>query len=192
MTRKGGGGATSNVVFNYGHCTIPRHLRDIVITEYGIADLRSKCDADIAKALINIADSRFQEGLLAETKAAGKIEDGYQIPAAFRNNTPASLETRLAPLRRLGLFPTFPLGTDFEPQELQLIKALKAVKAQAVKLKWWEKLKYVGQSRDNPAVPAEAEPYLERVGLTAPNDIQDKVTRLLLARQLEKQKAWPL
>ena len=36
---------TSNVVSNYGHITIPRHLRDIVITEYGIAELRSKTDS---------------------------------------------------------------------------------------------------------------------------------------------------
>jgi acyl-CoA hydrolase len=29
-----------NIVYNYGHITIPRHLRDIVVTEYGIADIR--------------------------------------------------------------------------------------------------------------------------------------------------------
>src|SRR3546814_4200972 len=42
--REAGGKAISNVLFNYGHTTIPRHLRDIVITEYGMADLRSKND----------------------------------------------------------------------------------------------------------------------------------------------------
>ncbi|MEC7377214.1 MAG: acetyl-CoA hydrolase/transferase C-terminal domain-containing protein, partial [Pseudomonadota bacterium] len=35
-TRKAHGNVLSNIVFNYGHCTIPRHLRDIVVTEYGI------------------------------------------------------------------------------------------------------------------------------------------------------------
>jgi acyl-CoA hydrolase len=32
----------SNIRWRYGHTTIPRHLRDIVITEYGIADIRGK------------------------------------------------------------------------------------------------------------------------------------------------------
>ena len=31
-----GGKLKSNIVPNYGHITIPRHLRDIVVTEYGI------------------------------------------------------------------------------------------------------------------------------------------------------------
>src|SRR6267154_1669279 len=30
----------SNIRWAYGHTTIPRHLRDIVVTEYGVADLR--------------------------------------------------------------------------------------------------------------------------------------------------------
>ncbi|MEL7451612.1 MAG: acetyl-CoA hydrolase/transferase C-terminal domain-containing protein, partial [Pseudomonadota bacterium] len=40
-------GAVSNIVPHYGHITIPRHLRDIVITEYGVADLRAKTDSEI-------------------------------------------------------------------------------------------------------------------------------------------------
>ena len=32
----------SNIVWEYAHSTIPRHLRDVVVTEYGIADLRGK------------------------------------------------------------------------------------------------------------------------------------------------------
>ena len=39
-TRSRGSRVESNIRFNYGHTTIPRHLRDIYITEYGIADLR--------------------------------------------------------------------------------------------------------------------------------------------------------
>jgi acyl-CoA hydrolase len=62
----------SNIVWNYGHMTIPRILRDIVVTEYGIANLRSKSDKDIIAALLNVADSRFQAELLAKAKAAGK------------------------------------------------------------------------------------------------------------------------
>src|SRR5690348_10029850 len=43
-TRREKGGAASNIRWSYGHATIPRHLRDIVITEYGVADLRGKSD----------------------------------------------------------------------------------------------------------------------------------------------------
>ena len=46
-TRTSGGEVYSNIVWSYGHCTIPRHLRDIVVTEYGIADLRGKSDEEI-------------------------------------------------------------------------------------------------------------------------------------------------
>ncbi len=60
-TRTSGGKTTSNIVWNYAHTTIPRHLRDIVITEYGIADLRGRTDHEVIAALLNVADSRFQE-----------------------------------------------------------------------------------------------------------------------------------
>ncbi len=41
-TRTAKGKSQSNIRWNYGHTTIPRHLRDIIVTEYGIADLRGK------------------------------------------------------------------------------------------------------------------------------------------------------
>src|SRR5438067_12863894 len=41
-TKEEDGRLHSNVRWNYGHVTIPRHLRDIVVTEYGIADLRGR------------------------------------------------------------------------------------------------------------------------------------------------------
>src|SRR5256886_9668291 len=37
---------TSNILWNYGHTTIPRPLRDIEETEYGIADFGGKADPD--------------------------------------------------------------------------------------------------------------------------------------------------
>src|SRR5690606_30344206 len=67
LTRRGK--LESNVVPEYGQCTIPRHLRDIVISEYGIADLRGKTDAECADQLIRIADSRFQQGLIKAAQA---------------------------------------------------------------------------------------------------------------------------
>src|SRR5262245_39872228 len=60
-TRETKGHATSNIRWNYGHTTIPRHLRDIVVTEYGVADLRGKTDRDVIAAMLAITDSRFQD-----------------------------------------------------------------------------------------------------------------------------------
>ncbi len=82
-TRRKDGKRSSNIVTSYGHITIPRHLRDIAITEYGIADLRGRTDAECVAAMLNIADSRFQEELLADAKRANKIDAGYRIPEEF-------------------------------------------------------------------------------------------------------------
>src|SRR4249919_3662832 len=48
-TRDAGGRVRSSVLWNYGHCSIPRHLRDVAINEYGIADLRGIDDAGCAR-----------------------------------------------------------------------------------------------------------------------------------------------
>jgi len=176
------GKASSNVLFNYAHCTIPRHLRDLVITEYGIADLRSQSDSEVAKRLICVADSRFQAGLLAQAQQPGKIEAGWQVPEAYRDNRPERLERQLQGFREQGLFGVFPLGSDFTPEELKLAAALKTVKAQAAATPKW---KLLLQTLRFGAVPAAAQPYLERMQLTQPKTLQDKVVRMLLVRALQ-------
>jgi hypothetical protein len=127
-TRRKDGQLTSNILTSYGHCTIPRHLRDIAITEYGIADLRGKTDAECVAAMIDIADSRFQEQLLREAKRAHKIDAGYRIPASRRHNTPARLEQAFAAHRRAGLFSEYPFGTDLTREEVELARALRWLK----------------------------------------------------------------
>ena len=95
-TRTAKGRTSSNIRWRYAHETIPRHLRDIVVTEYGIADLRGKTDRDVIAAMLAVADSRFQDELLREAKDAGKIEQSFVLPAAFRDNTPERIERALA------------------------------------------------------------------------------------------------
>lgn len=183
-TRGEGAEASSNIVASYGHVTIPRHLRDIVITEYGIAELRSRTDSEVAKALINIADSRFQPALLAQAQKAGKIEAGYTIPERYRNNTPDRLETALEAHRKAGRFPAFPLGCDFTAQELVLGKALRGVKARVgnSKLPWRALL----DSRAVRQIPASAQPYLERLGLAQPGNFKDRLAQRLLVLELQR------
>jgi acyl-CoA hydrolase len=124
-TRNARGRVTSNILWNYGHTTIPRHLRDVVVTEYGIADLRGKSDRDVIATMLCIADSRFQNDLLKQAKGAGKIEQDFEIPLACRANTPERIEHALSPARAAGIIEPFPFGTDFTSTELRLIPALK-------------------------------------------------------------------
>src|SRR5262249_50008473 len=87
-TRAAGRRTTSNIRWSHGHPTIPRHLRDIGVTEYGIADLRGKTDRDVVAAMLAVTDSRFQDELVRRAKDAGKIERGFELPRARRDNTP--------------------------------------------------------------------------------------------------------
>jgi acyl-CoA hydrolase len=128
-TRTVAGRTTSNIRWSYGHVTVPRHLRDIVVTEYGIADLRGKPDRRVIAAMLEIADSRFQNELLAHAKAAGKIESEYEFPPQCRENTPERIEHALRPFRERGLLPRFPFGTDFTPEEQRLLPALALLRA---------------------------------------------------------------
>jgi acyl-CoA hydrolase len=127
-TKGAGRKLKSNVVFSYGHCTVTRHMRDIIVTEYGIADVRGKPDKDVIAAILNIADSRFQDKLLAQAKAAKKIPDDYQIPAEYRNNTPEKIAAQLKPYQKQGYFQPYPFGTDLNQDDIALGGSLKALK----------------------------------------------------------------
>src|SRR5262249_9935829 len=123
-TRQARGKAQSNIRWNYGHETIPRHLRDVFITEYGVADVRGKSDADVIAAMLSIADSRFQDELARTAKDAGKLPKAYEIPAVHSENTPERISAALKPARETGLLPPFPFGSDFTEVEQRLIPAL--------------------------------------------------------------------
>lgn len=181
VREKEGAAPRSNIVAHYGHCTIPRHLRDIVVTEYGIADLRSRTDAEVAKAMLNIADSRFQPELLQEAQRAGKIEPGYVIPEAYRQNTPEHLQQLLKPFDSPNVFPPFPLGCDFTDEELALGKALRQMRATAATTPKW-RLALRALRAGQP--PAAAQPYLQRMQLEQPKSLQDRVARAMLVNAL--------
>ena len=128
-TRSKGGKTESNIVPFYGHITIPRHLRDIVVTEYGIAFLRGKTDQEIIEELLKISDARFQPELMSWAKKAGKLDEDYEIPHQYRNNTQESYSVVLAKYKKRGWYPVFPFGTQLTDDEIALGKALKGLKA---------------------------------------------------------------
>jgi len=174
--RESGGVVSSNIVWEQNHCTIPRHLRDIVITEYGIADLRGKSDAQVIEALLNIADSRFQPALLDQAQLAGKLPRDFRIDPRFTDNTPQRLEDIRA--RHAHLFPEYPLGSDFSEAEKDLLRALNWVKS---KFHLTELLDLGRAALDAPNASLYPE-HLARMSLDEPGGLREQLEqRLLLA-----------
>ena len=173
-------GLKSSIVWNYGHVTSPRHLRDVVITEYGVAELRGQPDSEVVKRLIAVADSRFQDELVKQAKAHGKLEASYQVPEQYRHNLPGVLAEKLQPWAAAGLLPDFPFGTDLTDDELHIVRALKRLKhasqhpseliSMAFKSLW--------EGKEMPKA------YQERLGMTDAHSFKDTVVRRLLAGNL--------
>jgi acyl-CoA hydrolase len=183
-TRNADGRTTSNVVWSYGHATIPRHLRDIVVTEYGIADLRGRTDREIVEALVGIMDARFQHTLVADAKRAGKLPRNWQIPDAARANTPEQLTRKFAPWRERGLFAELPFGTDFTAEEVVLAKALRGL--QAATRTWPGRVRTVVDALFHGRPDASMQPHLTRMGLAKTSSLAESMQRRLLTTALRK------
>jgi acyl-CoA hydrolase len=169
-TREQRGKAVSNIRWNYGHTTIPRHLRDVVATEYGLADLRGKTDRDTIAAMLAITDSRFQPELLRQAIDAGKIEKNFELPATARDNTPEFVAGALAPAREQGLLPPFPFGTDFTETEQRLLPALENLRVAAAAPARLLQIFIEGLRADT--APA-TDQCLARMGLDQPKGLAD-------------------
>lgn len=176
----------SNIRYSYGAATVPRHLRDIVVSEYGIADLRYRSDRDVAVALINIADSRFQPELLDRAKAADKVERDYRIPDAFRDNTPARLRAALVSMRQAGLLPSYPFGSDLDPVEQRLHDALERLK-QTTTTPLDRVVTFLRALTTGTAVDKVA---LARLGLERPRSLEERILQRFVAYALAQQGEW--
>jgi acyl-CoA hydrolase len=169
-SRDSGGRTVSNVVWNYAHHTIPRHLRDVVVTEYGLASIRGSTDETCIRRLLCVADSRFQESLREEAVRAGKLDPVWAIPAAYRDNTPDALRRRLAPFVAQGLFPRHPFGSEFDALELRLVDALKRLKRESRGRAGG--LRVLWRALTTPPGPAHRD-ALARLGLAHPASLRE-------------------
>ena len=185
-TKGSGKSLKSNIVFNYGHCSIPRYLRDIVVSEYGIADIKAQPDHIIIKRMLNIADSRFQPQLLAQAKKNGKIEPDYEIPKEFCNNTPDKVAKMLKPYQDQGYFQTFPFGTDFTPEEIKIGASLKGMKSLLIGNTGKFVMKLLLEFFR--PIPKSAAKYLERMDLVKPSSIKERIVRKLVVFALRNNK----
>jgi hypothetical protein len=185
-TRQTGKGLQSNIRWTYGHETIPRHLRDIIVTEYGVADLRGKSDSDVIASMLEVTDSRFQGELTRQAKDAGKLAASFDIPKAHRENYPERIAEALRPARQEGLLPSFPFGSDFTEVEQRLIPALQFLQ-DAQRSPWLlPGLLWQGFTRPPDAADAEC---LARLGLDKPATWPERVYRALVNAALVKSRA---
>jgi acyl-CoA hydrolase len=182
-TRAKGSNVESNIRWSYGHTTIPRHLRDIYVTEYGIADLRGRSDEACIMAMLAISDARFIDELAADAKKAGKLASDFRVPEAWRRNTPESLRERMRPFVAKGLMPQFPFGSEFTEVELATLPALLWLKKSTADWKRWPAvlgaLLAPGRSANEAAV-------LERLALSRPSSFGERVTARLVRGALAR------
>ncbi|HEX3809249.1 MAG TPA: acetyl-CoA hydrolase/transferase C-terminal domain-containing protein [Rhizomicrobium sp.] len=177
-TRTAGGKTTSNIRWSYGHETIPRHLRDIVVTEYGVANLRGKTDADTIAAMLSVADARYQDELQRAAVDAGKLPRTFQLAPEHRDNTPEHIAKALGPLRARGVLPEFPFGTDFTDTELRLMPVLERLQAASASTPKLLGMALSGAFAGAPnAADAEG---LTRMGFDKPQSLKDRFYRALI------------
>ena len=181
-TRTSQGRTESNIVWNYGHITIPRHLRDIVVTEYGIADLRSRTDSEVVEALVAVMDARFQDAFIAEAKHSGKLHSQYRVPESARRNTPKHLESLLQPFRQRGLFGALPFGSDFTDDELVIAKALKQLQGATATRSG--RVTTLVKALFASSVDANIERLLARLQLAKPQSFSEHIERRAVANAL--------
>jgi acyl-CoA hydrolase len=166
---------TSNVVWNYGHTTIPRHLRDIVITEFGIADLRGQSDENTVRQMLAVMHPHFRSEIVDAAWRANKI-DTPTVKADER--AAAGHEALLAAARRDGFFPTFPFGSDFNDDELAAAKALQQLQS-ARSMRGL--LRIVSACLRAPADHGSANAVLNVLGLQDARGIRERIWRRVIA-----------
>ena len=175
------GKLSSNVRWHYGHTTIPRHHRDVYVTEYGIAATRGCSDRDIIDRMLHITDAAFQKQLVDTVRKAGKIEGDYKMAADAGDNRPGAIAAVFDEHRPH--FPAYPLGTMLTPDEDALAEALGWLQT--------ETATPVGKLRR--ILSAVFEPIddrhssaLQRMGLDQAEGLGQRMMRLLLNQALNR------
>ncbi|MCE7028417.1 acetyl-CoA hydrolase/transferase C-terminal domain-containing protein [Jiella avicenniae] len=172
LTATRNGGRQSNIRWSYGHTTVPRHMKDLVVTEYGIADLRGRIDRDTAAAMIGIADESIQGSLIADALAARKLEIGHRPQ---RWNSRQTLEAALEPFA--DVLPAYPFGTDLTKDERLLAPALQRLKEHQGDWPAMARLFYRGLRGEASDAHRSA---LGRLDLERPRGFTERMTRALV------------
>ena len=175
------GTPSSNIRWNYGHITVPRHHRDVFVTEYGIAATRGRSDRNVIDRILHIADAEFHENLVKAARDSGKLERGYTMARDADQNRPATIESVFSEHR--SEFPPYPLGTELTADEQALAKALGWLQASTASV--GGRMRTVLQAT-LAKVDAINESALDRMGLGRPSGIQQRLLRQLIGYALKR------
>jgi acyl-CoA hydrolase len=180
-TRRSNRRTSSNIVWRYANATVPRQLRDIVVTEYGVADLRGKSDRDVVAAMLEVADDAFQAQLMGEAQRAGKLERAYRLPHAAGSNRAEKITAALAPARRDGLLPPFPLGTEMTEVEQTLTDPLVLLRSAG----YGDLVQALFAGLGSQTTPRERA-ALDRLSLTSAATLRERVLRAAVLGALRR------
>ena len=175
------GKLSSNIRWQYGHTTVPRHHRDVYVTEYGVAATRGCSDRDIVDRMLHVADAAFQSQLLDTARRAGKIESDYVLTADAGDNRPDVIAAVFNEQR--SHFPPYPMGTELTSHEMALAEALGWLQTETATFggKWRRILSAAFEPIEDQHAGA-----LERMGLEQPAGIGQRIMRKLLGQALKR------
>lgn len=132
-----------------------------------------------------ICDARFQDELLAQAERSRKLRIAPELPPRAQRNTPRALEQALAPFRRDGSLPDYPLGSDFTKIEQRLLPALGWLKGATAST--GGKIATVARALlTREASDANEIDCLQRMALDAPNSLGDRLQARLLTYALRR------
>lgn len=173
----------SNIRFRYGHVTVPRHYRDIFVTEYGIADTRGRPDEEVIAALLEIADARFQEELRKQAVDAGKLPPSHRLSPSARANRPSTIDEVFEDPAVAPHFPPYPMGSTLTPVERRLAAALRWLKERTATRRGTASTVVSALLRRIDPGHGEA---LRRMRLARPASLGERVKRRLVALALDR------
>lgn len=179
--RESGGKVSSNIRWNYGHTTVPRHHRDVYVTEYGIAATRGCSDRDTIDRMLHVAGARFHDELLEAPRRSGKLERDYKMADDAGRNRPDVIASVFDKYRTN--FPAYPLGTELTDDEQALAEALGWLQANTATT--GKRLRTTIQAALSGAQPSN-ETAIARMGLDKPNGMKQKLMRRLLQHALQR------
>lgn len=184
-SRTSRGVTQSNIRWSYGHTTVPRHHRDIFVSEYGIAATRGKTDMQVIESMLQIADSAFQAELIEQSKRARKLAADYRLPDDAVNNSSQAITDIFEDADLQLHFPEYPLGTDLTVVEQQLARALEWLQLNMTRTS--SKLGVLLKSNLSKDLPKQ-NAALDRLGLGQPSTIDSRLQRRLVNYALHRTK----
>lgn len=183
------GDTSSNILWSVENMTIPRHLRDVYVTEYGIADLRHATDGDCVRRMVSVTDAAFQEELISQAEKNIKANVGSMLPTDHFRNSSDVLASKLEPFRKNGsadaVLPDYPLGSDFTPVEQRVVKALQWLKSHTQDKVSMAKTAAQAAASSVLSDPVDVE-AMQRMGFANPDGVEENLAASLFELALEK------